>query len=216
MLIASSTAAGTDSAQARSASALRSRESPSRPTSFSTCTMITVSSAATSRRCAIRARNAAASAAAVSGPKGERCSTGPSPVISARGNRSTLVLTHAGAYVDWPFFHAPNHSGMSRSPSRRHAASISSISVVSNRPSSGSKRSQATAARTVLAPISRTRAKEDRIASGVLELELWISAPRTTNLRPSTNRSDPSRCGRLVRVSVIVRSQSFVGGGITG
>src|ERR1017187_9379117 len=99
---------GTGLAKAAPASGERSRASPSTPTSFSTCTMITRWVRSTSRVWRIRAAKARASACRLFGLSVESTSTVLPPRICARGKRSCAALTQAGAKLESPFFQLPN------------------------------------------------------------------------------------------------------------
>ena len=93
---------GTGPAKASLAAGDRSRESPTTPTSFSTCAMITRWFLSTSRTCRISAANARASACQLFSLSVERICRLLPFWIWARGKRSWLVFTHAGREVGLP------------------------------------------------------------------------------------------------------------------
>jgi len=101
---------GTGLAKAAFPKGDRSRESPMRPTSFSSWTMITRWVLSTSRTWRIKAAKARASASQLFWPRVESTSTDLPSVIWARGNRSWLAFTQGGAKLESPFFQLANHS----------------------------------------------------------------------------------------------------------
>ena len=93
-----SSAAGTASANACCAASQRSAGSSTMPTSFSTCTISTVRSAASAAcRWRISAAKARASARRFSALKAVSCSVPRPPVRAARGKRRWSTLIQAGA-----------------------------------------------------------------------------------------------------------------------
>jgi hypothetical protein len=102
---------------------------------------------------------------------------------------------------------------MSRSPHVSATWIIVSTRVKSNSPSVGSRSCQVTGASTVFAPRAATRWKLERMATSELELELWISAPRTRNGRSSTIR--PLSVRRAMRVGGRSVTTELQGIGVT-
>ena len=140
---------GTGLAKASLAAGDRSRESPTTPTSFSTCAMITRWLLSTSRTCFISAANAFASACQLLSLSVERtCKLLPF-WIWARGKRSCLVFTHAGVKSDCPFFQLPNHSQAMRRSFLLAFARAASAKRKSNLPSCGSTHAHAIGVNTV-------------------------------------------------------------------
>ena len=147
---------GTGAEKAASACFERSRESTSRPGSFSTCTIRTVlSSLSISCTCLIKAEKPLESASQFALTTGLSNSivSSPSPLdflILHLGKRLGFALSHAGTYVLRAFLNVPNHSNTSFMPWSLACLIFSFNTEKWNQPSVGSMSSQATGARTVL------------------------------------------------------------------
>ena len=141
---------GTGPAKAALAASLRSRESPSTPTSFCSWIMSVVCAASIWARCCMNRTYARVSARTLASLKVERISTDWPDLIRTRGKRFWSAFTQVGTKLEMPFFQLPNQRKTIRWLFFRAPASRPSTREKSNFPSCGSTHAHATATSTVL------------------------------------------------------------------